>query len=81
MINFDRAFRPTEEQKRQDIEQINYWIRKSVEEDGECCANCRCQEGVNVGHGWMEYRCKKTRKWIDEDIKCEHYEFCGFIGG
>ena len=78
-VDFDSVFRPTEEQRRQQTKWINDLIRKTLKEDGECCANCKHIEGVNVGHGWMEYRCKQTCEWIDEDIKCEHYAFCGFV--
>lgn len=79
MIDFDDIFHPTEEQKRKQIEQVNYMIRKSIEDKGECCDNCKHMEYVNAGHGFMDCKCKKTRKWIKETVRCEHYEFCGFI--
>ena len=80
-VDFDSIFYPTKEQKQQQIEQINNMIRKSLKTKGECCGNCKHLKGVNCGHGWMDHQCTITNEWIDEDIRCDHYEFCGFITG
>ena len=80
-VNFDEIFHPTEDQRQAQINHINNIVKESVQKHGECCCNCKYYKEVNCGHGWMYAKCSKTRKWIEEDIKCEYYEFCGFIGG
>lgn len=78
-IDFDKVFNPTEEEKFNAREFINNMIRESLKNNGECCCNCKHCKEVYCGHGWMHAKCSKTRKWIEEDIKCEHYEFQGFL--
>ena len=76
-VDFDSIFSPTKEQ----INLVNDMIRNTLRTKGECCSNCKHLKEVNCGHGWMQPKCMKTNEWIKEDIKCEHYEFCGFIIG
>ena len=66
---------------KQQVDHINNMIRKSLRTKGECCGNCKYIKCVNCGHGWMDYKCAITNEWIDEDIRCDNYEFCGFILG
>ena len=80
-VDFNRVFHPTEEQKFNAREFINNLIRESLKNNGECCCNCKHWTESYCGHDLMLPRCKKTREWIKEDIKCEHYEFQGFLEG
>ena len=79
MFDFDEIFNPTEHQRHKFRDFYNNMLHESLKNNGECCCNCKYLEEIYGGHGWMHCRCKKTHKWIEEDIKCEHYKFCGFL--
>lgn len=78
-IDFDEIFNPTEHQRHKIRDFYNNLLHESLKKHGECCCNCKHLEEVYGGHGWMHYRCSKTHEWIDEDIKCKHYKFKGFL--
>lgn len=78
-VDFDKTFHPTEEDKQKRAEYVNNLLRESLKNNGEVCCNCKNMHLTHVGLDIMLPRCNKTGEWIKEDIKCKHYEFCGFI--
>ena len=78
-LNFNDIFHPTEEQKRKRAGCVNAILRENLKNNGECCCNCKHMYSSYIGLDIILPRCKKTNDWIREDIKCEDYEFRGFI--
>lgn len=79
LVSFNDTFHPNEDKKRERIEFVNNILRESLKNNGECCCNCKHMYSSHIGLGIMLPCCKKTKKFIKEDIKCKHYQFCGFI--
>lgn len=78
-VSFNDVFHPTDEQKHRHAEYMNEILRKSLKNNGECCCNCKHSYESHIGHDIMLPRCRKTKNWIEDDIKCEHYECLDFI--
>ena len=78
-VDFNDVFHPTEDKKHQHAEFVNNIIRESLKNNGECCSNCVHMYSSHIGLDIMLPRCRVTNEFIKEDIRCGHYEFCGFI--
>lgn len=78
-VNFNDVFHPSEEKKRLHAKFYNEMLSKSFKNNGECCCNCKHSYESHIGHDIMLPRCRKTKNWIKEDIKCEHYVRLDFI--
>ena len=78
-VNFNDVFHPTEDRKRKNAMYMNDILNESLKNNGECCCNCKHMHLSHIGLDIMLPYCRKKKQFIDEGIKCRHYEFCGFI--
>lgn len=78
-VDFDAVFHPTEEQKRRHAELVNEMLRENLKNNGECCSNCMYIHDEHIGLDITLPYCLKKKKYINDDMRCVYYEFCGFM--
>lgn len=83
-VSFDDMFNSTSEQVRQRLQLINTILKRSLEQNGKDCGNCKHSLYVQQSP-YYDYKTCKLDKSVEisgglkEKHCCDKYEFAGFL--
>lgn len=83
-VLFNDIFNPTPEQVKQRLRLINALLKRSLENNGEDCSNCKHSLYVQQSPYYDYTTCKfdksvKISGGLKEGYCCDKYEFAGFL--